>query len=241
MQENPFAGSGQGSTWIPPGFGALSSIAINTYKRADSGAKITSAYFSRVFLLAAVMYVGDTDLLHWADKPETSDEKLIKKVQHEVFLWGSIVQATNRILKALNCSLFLLMYKWQDDREKLQTLRDLPEPQCEITIPTPEGQDDLVCPSHVSVPQPHGSSLPICTHEITNAVKMLGYYHSLDAKKSKHVEEIIAKGVDLVNRLSTEKGTGKLLRRDGWMNLFAQLMPAVNWGLVAVMFSPEKL
>ena len=31
-EENPFGGSGQGSGWAPPGFGAQSSIAVNAYK-----------------------------------------------------------------------------------------------------------------------------------------------------------------------------------------------------------------
>ena len=50
--------------------------------------------FSRVFLLAAVMYVDDTDLLHWAEIPETTDEELIEKVQWELDVWADIVNAT---------------------------------------------------------------------------------------------------------------------------------------------------
>ena len=65
----------------------------------------------RAFLLAAVMYVDDLDLLHWADSPLTSDEELIENLQRDVSLWGVIVQSTGGILKALKCSLFLLTYK----------------------------------------------------------------------------------------------------------------------------------
>ena len=83
-EDRPFRGGGQDSGWAPPGFVALSSIMINAYKRAGCGAEITSSYFSRVFLLAAVMYVDDTNLLHWAESPEMTDEELIKTFQWEL-------------------------------------------------------------------------------------------------------------------------------------------------------------
>ena len=113
-EDNPFGGSGQRSGWAPPGFGALSSIAVNGYRRAGGGAKITSPYFARVFLLAAVMYVDDTDLMHWPEDPNASDEDLIEKVQEELTLWGEIMQSTGAVLKALKSSLFLLAYKWSN-------------------------------------------------------------------------------------------------------------------------------
>ena len=61
----------------PPGFVALSSIAIGAYKRDGGGAKITSSYLARAFLLAAVIYVNNTALLYWAKPPEVKDEELI--------------------------------------------------------------------------------------------------------------------------------------------------------------------
>ena len=57
-----------------PGVGALSALAIGAYKIDGGGAKMTSPYLARVSLLAAVMYVDDTDLLHRAESPEVEDE-----------------------------------------------------------------------------------------------------------------------------------------------------------------------
>ena len=57
-----------------------------------------------------------------------------------------------------------------------------------------------VYPSHVKIPQPNGINLPIRTHELEDTVKMLGFYHSIDAPKSNHVKEMIKKGVDWVDR-----------------------------------------
>jgi hypothetical protein len=44
-------------------------------------------------------------------------------------------------------------------------------------------------PSHVKIPQPNGKDLPIQAHKLEDAVKMFGFYHSLDAS-------MIKKGVD---------------------------------------------
>ena len=95
---------------------------------------MTSPYFSRVFLLAAVMYVDDTDLLHWADSPSTTDEELIEKVQWELDIWADIVNVTGGILKALKCSLFLLTFNWKNGRASLKTAGMLPEADHEILM-----------------------------------------------------------------------------------------------------------
>ena len=35
--------------------------------------------------------------------------------------------------------------------------------------------------------------------------------------------------------------TGELPRRDAWMSVFVQLLPGINWGLVAVVLTPKAL
>ena len=45
----------------------------------------------------------------------------------------------------------------------------------------PEGCEYSV-PAHVTVKQPDGTRQPIRTHDLEDAVKMLGFYYSLDAK-----------------------------------------------------------
>ena len=54
---------------------------VNAYKRMGHGAKVTSCYAARMFLLAAAMYIDDTDLIHWADSPHANDEEFIAQVQ----------------------------------------------------------------------------------------------------------------------------------------------------------------
>ena len=47
----------------------------------------------------------------------------------------------------------------------------------------PEGSE-YTAQAHVTVKQPDGSRKPIMTHDLEDAVKMLGFYYSLDAKKA---------------------------------------------------------
>ena len=86
-REHPIFGFGQGNGAAPPGFAALSALLINAYKRMGNGAKLTSSYTARMFVLAAVMYVDDTDLTHLAPSQLTSDADLFKQVQKSTTNW----------------------------------------------------------------------------------------------------------------------------------------------------------
>jgi hypothetical protein len=93
-ESDPFQGYGQGNCASPPGFSALSALVVNAYRRMGHGAKLTSAYTSRMFILEAVMYVEDIYLLHWAPSPTTSSGELIQQVQEATNNWGLLGQAT---------------------------------------------------------------------------------------------------------------------------------------------------
>jgi hypothetical protein len=216
----------------PSGVGALSSIAIRTYKKDGGEDKITLPYLVIVFLLVAVMYFDDMDLLHWAESLDVEDEELIENVQSDVKMWGEIVQYTGWILKAIKCSLFYLAYKWPNGRISLKILKNLPDTPHEVVVKTPEGEEDKVYPLYIKIPQPNGTDLQIRTHELEDAVKMLGFYLSLGASKSEHVEEMIKKGINWVDRMNT----GKLTRR-AWTNFFVHLLPGINWGLVVMVLT----
>ena len=90
---------------------------------------------------------------------------------------------------------------------------------------------------HGKIPQPTGTDLPIRIHELKDAVKMLGVYHSLDALKSDHVNGMIKKDIACIDRMNTEE----FPRRDALMSFFAQLLPGINWSLVAMVLTPNAL
>ena len=49
-----------------------------------NGAKMASSYTCRMFLLADVMFVDDTDLLHMTPSQDTSDKELITQVEESI-------------------------------------------------------------------------------------------------------------------------------------------------------------
>ena len=63
---DPTFGFGEGNGAASPAFLCLSSLIVNAYRQIGNGAKMILAYTYRMFLLAATMYMDDTDLLHLA-------------------------------------------------------------------------------------------------------------------------------------------------------------------------------
>jgi hypothetical protein len=109
---SPNLGLGQGSGASPPGFMALSSLIFNAYHHLGHGAKILSSYSSCLFHLSAVMYVNDTDLLHWPESAAVEPKELIAQVQNATMDYGRLAQASGGVLKEKKCSVYFLDYKF---------------------------------------------------------------------------------------------------------------------------------
>ena len=120
--DSPNSGLGQGSGASFPGFLALSLLIVNAYRRQGHGAKITLAFVEKLFSLAAVMFVNDTDILHWPPNFFIEDEELVSYVQQATTDWGHLLQASGGILKAPKCPIYFLLYKFVPGRAKLKSL-----------------------------------------------------------------------------------------------------------------------
>ena len=126
----------------------MSTLIVNVYQRMGHGAKLTSGYTCCMFILAAVMYVDDTDLLHWVPSPTTSSTELVEQAQAATNDWGSLGQATDGALKPEKCFLYLLNYAFDNGRARLETLRHLPTPGFSVEV-----KDKGPQPAHSTVPQ----------------------------------------------------------------------------------------
>ena len=178
------------------------------------------------------MYVEDTDSLHWAPTPTTSDEELIERVQKADNNWGQLSQESGGILKLEKCSLYLLSYKFVRGRARLKSLADLPLVQAEVL--TKEGER---VPAHITVPQLDGTKAFIQTHEVTDASKMLGLHFAPCGNLTAHIEKMRQKGLEWADCLTAKP----LPRRDAWFSFDHQLFMSMSWGLVAVLLPSEKL
>jgi len=122
-------GFGQDNGAAPPAFLCLDSLIVNAYKRMSKCAKMTLVYTCRMFLLAAIMYVDDTDLLHLAPSQQTTDEELISQVEESADAWGQLAQATGGALKQPKDFTYFMSYKFTGGKACLKWIKDFPTPQ----------------------------------------------------------------------------------------------------------------
>jgi hypothetical protein len=89
----------------------------------------------RIFFLAAIIYVDDTDLLHWAKFYGISDEAFMEEIQKGVNEWGMLVQAMGGSLKQSKSFWYLLLWKFVHGKPTLKSELELP--MLTLTISTP--------------------------------------------------------------------------------------------------------
>ena len=231
-EENPLGGLGMGSGSAPPSFAVLSVLIVNAYKRMGHGAKLTSAYMARMFLLAAVMWVDDTDLFHTATSPTTQDDEFVGQVQKATTDWGMLAQATGGVLKPEKCGAYFLSYKFDRGKPRLKKVRELPPPSASFST-----KDGKVLPAHLTVPQPDGSVAPIPTFEPTDPAKGLGVHFVPAGNGAAHIREMKGKGLKWVDKITTRP----LPSRDAWLSFYLSLYRGIVWGLVSVNMPPDKL
>jgi hypothetical protein len=207
-------------------FLVLSSLIVNAYRHLGHGANICSSYVGCLFYLSAVMYVNNTDLLHWPDSAHLDPDNLIVYVQQATIDYGHLAQASCGILKKKKCSVYFLDYIYVRRWARLKTLQELPPPRVYVT------DNGQTYQSHNCIPQPDGLNAPIETHDVSVASKMLGVHFSLVENLGTHVDHMVCKGLDWVDCLCTKP----LLSNDMWFSFYLQLFPAISWGLTVCMW-----
>ncbi len=108
--EQQLAGYGQGDAALGPGFTVLSSLIVKAYLCDGYGAQIYLSYYKQLLLLAAVMYVDDTDLIHWSRTLGCTPKELIAAAQTATYAWGGLGIATGAAMKPEKCYAYFLLY-----------------------------------------------------------------------------------------------------------------------------------
>ncbi len=138
-----------------------------------------------------MIYIDNTDLIHWSGQPSCSPSKLIAAAQTATYAWVSLAIATGAAMKPEKNYAYFLSYWYNRGRAKLRTVRALPASIAPITLPSGK-----IAPSHLRVPLPDGTLAPIPTLCKEDASLMLGIYfgptsggstHSQNGKKRPHM------------------------------------------------------
>ncbi len=81
---NPTLGLGQGNAAAGPSFLAISSLIVNLYLHEGHGARTMTSLTHCLFILAAVLYVDDTDNIHMTPKVTASASELIQHAHVDI-------------------------------------------------------------------------------------------------------------------------------------------------------------
>jgi hypothetical protein len=99
LTEDRNIGLGQGNTTAGPAFLALSALIIIVYLRDSHGVCILTSLSHTPTVLAGVIYVDDTDLVHSTPSVKATPTELITHLQQSTNAWGGLVIATGAALK----------------------------------------------------------------------------------------------------------------------------------------------
>ncbi len=88
-------------------------------------------------------------------------------------------------MKAKKCSVYFLDYKFICGCACMKSLQDLPASGLYIS------EGDAMYPSHIVIPQPDSMEIPIITHDVTTALKMLGVHDSPAGNSPTHVKHMV--------------------------------------------------
>jgi hypothetical protein len=77
----------QGNAAAGPGFIALSSLILNAYLHKGHGTRQVSSFIQHLLVLAAVIYVDDTDLPHMTNHVAATTMELIEHFQKSMNMW----------------------------------------------------------------------------------------------------------------------------------------------------------
>jgi hypothetical protein len=198
---------------------------LGAYKRRGYGMEMRMAWSAFIFVVAAVLYVDDCDLLHMCVDPLMSDDQFFARKQRAMYFWARLLMADGGNLRDIKCSCYLLMYKFVKGEAKLRRMREMP--QYEFMIPV-FGDEDK----------------PIEQIEVDTAMKTLGVFtaplstpkpKSAPDRRSEHLKYMIGKG----EKWNAKVRSSELTTRDIWFSFFQSTKPSMSYGIVPVMDPPE--
>jgi hypothetical protein len=216
--QSPFMGLTQGSCASPPVWTAISTMILLAYRRAGHGVLMRTAWSGLALLIAAILYVDDTDLLHMnSDREDTT--LFLRRVQAALTLWAKLLQATGGSLKPEKCYSYVLSYVFSRGIARLRTKGELQSLQ------------------PLTIPQNTGPPVPIRLKDCREASETLGMFTSPIGDGEAHLRKMLLRATTWSESIRSST----LHVRDRWHSLYTQLFPSVRYGLVPLMTPPTEV
>ncbi|KAL7506391.1 hypothetical protein ACHAXN_003689 [Cyclotella atomus] len=174
-EDDPTFGLGQGNGMAPSGFTAVSLLMDESYKCLGRASIFAGAWSGVLFILAAIIYVDDTDLLILSRSRDQTLDDFFQQTKDAVMDWGLIMQATGGYLKATKCFWYMMAWRWKNSERTLRPLSQLPKYE-------------------LMIPQKNGHPVPIPMVDVTTSKETLGVFSCPAGDFGVHVTNKMAKG-----------------------------------------------
>ena len=145
-----YQGLCQGNGAAPAGWAAISITVLRAHKKKGHGATFMCPVSKEQFVLAAVLFVDDCDLIHIDMVNDESPLETFDKMQASVRNWGQLLIATRGAYKPEKCFHHLISFQW-DRRGKWSYQDNHGGVEYEMRVPMPDGSEVLI--DHLPVTQ----------------------------------------------------------------------------------------
>ena len=207
--EVKYQGLCQGNGASPAIWAVISITVIRAHKRNGHGATFVCPISKLKFVLAAVLFVDDCDLIHIDMVNDESVLQTFDKMQASINSWGRLLIATGGSYKPDKCFYHLLSFQW-DRNGKWRYVSNHEVDDYEMMVPMPDGSVAKI------------DHLPV-----TQARETLGVWSSPDGNAKETLAKMKEKGQEWIDSAKE----GHLLRRDVWFLVDVQFWPRVGFGI----------
>eukprot|EP00956_Cyclotella_meneghiniana_P032412 scaffold89146_cov64-Cyclotella_meneghiniana.AAC.3 len=191
---------------------------VGALERLGHASSFSGAWTGALFVLAAIIYVDDTDLLLRARSRDMTLDDFYAQCQAAVTDWGSIVLATGGYLKASKCFWYMMSWRWVKGVPQLRSLALLPNYE-------------------LYIPQKSGTPATVPLRCVRDPEETLGVWPCPAGEFGTHVSKKMAAGHLWVKRLRRNRCPAA----DGWLGFRYSLIPTVTYGFAAITIDPTEL
>ncbi len=202
----------------PAGWAAISIMILRAHRKKGHGSTFQCPITRHSANISAIIYVGDTDLLHINFDKDKMAKKAHTAIQSSVNSWGNLLIAIGGALKPEKCFYLILSFEWVSGVWKYK--------------------DNSISGSYgVTVPLPREGSAAIAHRPISHAEKAIGALTSLDSDSASAILQMQEKAQQWVDAVRNSH----LHQRNVWFLLGVQFWPWVGFSICNSMATYDEL
>ena len=209
----------QGNGASPAGWAVVSICILNAHKKKGHGAHFTCPVTKLKSHIAGIIYVDDTDLVHFRMDEDQGKDEAFFHLQEAITNWGKLLLATGGALKPIKCFFHLISFAWKEDGSWFYESNEEDE-DFQARVPLADGSLGDI--QHLGINEP---------------IKTLGSMTCPSGSSKGSIEYMQKKGTAWKDMIKV----GKLSRRNVWFMLDKQFWPRIAFGLCAVPATYQEL